>query len=117
MGTDPAGRDQAIAILLLEDLHEIFNKASDVDLGSGQTVRRLTTRQVIGRLEELEDRPWQSYLHGRKLNGQQLAALLRPFGITPKVLWFPKATSSARGYENTEFTDVFKRYLGAGEDS
>jgi putative DNA primase/helicase len=111
-GANPEDGERSIAILLLEDLFGLFEDAPDIDFGSGQTERRLTTAQILGELNELEDQPWQSFKHGRPLNGQELATILRPFDIRPTVLWFNNIGGSMRGYRESDFVDVFKRYLG-----
>jgi Protein of unknown function (DUF3631) len=88
---------------------------------------RIETKTLIGGLCGDEERPWQShnvqdtaksgyindnsskYSYG--ISDRQIAALLRDFGIKPKMMRFPGAEKPMRGYERAPFEDAWSRYL------
>ena len=57
----------------------------------------------------MEDRPWPEFKRGQPLSSTQLARLLKPFGIRPKVVRIGAGTP--RGYTLQAFLDAFARYL------
>ena len=70
---------------------------------------------MIEALFELEESPWASFWEqdwkrgNTKGPAQRLAALLKPFGITPKTLKFADETE-AKGYSESDFEDSWTRY-------
>ena len=66
-------------------------------------------RGGVAALTKREDRPWPEWKHGQPLTTRQLAKLLAPFGIGPRVTW--SGSKSARGYQLQDFDDAFARYL------
>jgi hypothetical protein len=86
-------------LLLLADLREIFERLARP---------RLPSAVLIEELIQLEDRPWPEW-RGRGLSPTNLAYLLQPFGVKPKVRRLDRGT--ARGYELAELTPVFATYL------
>ena len=59
------------------------------------------------------DRPWTELRKGKELTGIRLADLLRPYGVRPRTIWIGE--SSAKGYLEEDFTEVFRRYLSKAE--
>ena len=87
-------------IALLSTLRAIF-RALRTD--------RLATAEIVDLLPNGEDGPWDSYHHGRPITANDVAGLLRPFGIRPGTLRFGQTT--AKGYLLGDFQDAFARYL------
>jgi putative DNA primase/helicase len=96
-GEEPA---QSLGELVLFELRGIFAEDESNRLPSGY---------VVDSLSALEDRPWATFDRGRPITPQQLAQLLRPFGIRPRTIRF--ADTTAKGYYLGDCTDAFKRYL------
>jgi putative DNA primase/helicase len=93
--------DTSPAIQLLADLRAVFR-----DL----TADRLSSKQVVQSLTAMEDRPWPEWRKGKPLTENQLAKLLKPFGVGPKVIRL-KDGSTPRGYLLSDLKDAFARYL------
>jgi putative DNA primase/helicase len=87
---------------LLGDIRAIFNQVR---------AARLFTDDLLSRLCERDDRPWREWRQGNRLTAVQLAGLLKPFGIGPKMMRL--GDNIGRGYELTCFADAFGRYLPA----
>ncbi|MDN5941572.1 MAG: DUF3631 domain-containing protein [Nitrospira sp.] len=98
--TDTDG--ESIGIQLLDDIRASF--AIDKQ-------DRITSRALCVRLAKLEERPWQTSLHGRPITPAQLARLLRSFEIRSQDIWVGSPPKSAKGYVREAFDQVFKRYL------
>jgi len=92
--------DDGVAVQLLADLRDLFDRGA---------VERLTSAQVVTSLAQMEERPWPEWRHGQPITPRQIASLLKPFGIRPKVLRVGAATP--RGYEIGDLADAFSRYL------
>ncbi len=90
---------------LLADIREAFEER-----GPG----RLLTEDLLQDLRAREDRPWGEWRGGHPLSAVQLARLLKPFGVRPRL--FRTGPKVARGYEPESFADAFSRYL-PGEPS
>jgi putative DNA primase/helicase len=89
---------------LLRDLARIFDECG---------ARRIETRIILQDLAQREDSPWPTYSQGRPITREQLARLLKPFGIRP-VKWASKGPQREfhRGYTLTDLRDAFGRYAG-----
>jgi hypothetical protein len=80
-----------------------------------QNLTRIKTSSLIEALFEIEESPWASFWEqdwkrgNTKGPAQRLAALLKPFGITPKTLKFADETE-AKGYSESDFEDSWTRY-------
>ncbi len=57
----------------------------------------------------MEDRPWAEWRRGKPLTKNQLAGLLKPFGVGSKGIRLADETTP-RGYLH-DLTDAFSRYL------
>ena len=92
--------DLSVGVILLGDIRKIF-----------QTIRtdRIPTEDLINALKWMDDRPWAEWRGRQGISPSQLAHLLKPYGISPKVLKFQDW--SARGYLRIDFEDAFNRYL------
>ena len=76
-----------------------------------EQVGKITTKNLIYSLCEDEEKRWATYNNGKPLTPRQLANLLAPYGIKPKTVRF--GNNTPKGYEITQFVDVFARYLVA----
>ena len=94
--------DDAIGVMLLEDIRQIFE-----DDGSD----KLFSENLVTALHTLEERPWSEWgQHQRKpMSKTQLAGLLRPFEIRSKDVRI--GTEKAKGYTKDDFADAWARYL------
>jgi hypothetical protein len=85
--------------ILFEDIREIFTDRE-----------RISSKDLVEELLKMEDRPWPEYKRGRPLTINQLARLLKPYGISPKTIRMsPEKT--AKGFLKMDFEDMFRRYL------
>jgi hypothetical protein len=104
-GHDPAA-DPSTGVLLLGHVLEAFMDAKD---------DRLRTADLLRALVDREDGPWAEWWAGDVAKGEtkgpaaKLAKMLKPYGVKPKVLDFPKG--KARGYELEAFDEAATRYL------
>jgi len=87
----------SLGIRLLADLREVFGDA-----------KALPTEQILHRLQELPESPWNS-LGGKPLDDRRLAARLRKYEVRPKVIRV--GDSTPRGYERSDLLDAWRRYL------
>jgi Protein of unknown function (DUF3631) len=99
-GAEPDGAEVS-GVLLLGDLRELF--------AQGPT-EVLFTAEILDLLWSREDRPYSEYQHGRKMTASQLAALLRPFGITTNQT-VRRGPKTGKGYKAKDFADAWARYL------
>ena len=73
---------------------------------------RLSSSDLVEALHELEGRPWAEYGKSRKpISQNQLARLLKPLGIGTEVI--REGDKTPRGYQLSQFDDVFARYLSS----
>jgi len=89
---------------LLRDIWEILQNVNGDAIPS---------KELIDKLNALEDRPWSTYHKGSPLNGNGLARLLKAFEISSKTIRFGDKT--AKGYEIDSFNDAVTRYLDVTE--
>lgn len=85
---------------LLSDIHDAF---------ATKKTARFRTVELLKALTDDEELGWATYNRGRPLTARQLAKLLTVYGIHPKTVRFGKETP--KGYELSQFEDVFVRYL------
>jgi hypothetical protein len=89
---------------LLRDIRDIFR---------ARAVDHISTQDL---LLDLNERPeWSGWNGGKGLRADQLARMLKPFGIRPAVLRLTSENKSenktVRGYRQADFTDAWNRYL------
>jgi len=102
--------EEDVAVILLTDIHAIFNT-----LG----VDRITSAALVDALIELDDGLWHDWRGPKddrpphKLSQAELALLLRPFAIRPRTVW-PVArqpeSRSRRGYLRSQFEVAWRSY-------
>ncbi len=95
-----ASNDESARTQLLSDIQSLFTERDTPFLPS---------EDVVLHLVGLEERPWAEWGKGKPLSKCQLAKLLRPFGIRPRVQRVRSETP--RGYVAADFEDAFARYL------
>lgn len=88
-------------VMLLQDIHDLFNT---------KETEKLSSAAIVEALADMEERPWPEYGRaGKPITKKQLAGALAPFQIKPKQIWVNGCNE--RGYEIDQFADVFSRYL------
>ncbi len=97
---EQAAREISVGIALLEDLRGLFSSAGKTRLGS---------EDILAQLHVMEERLWPDWKNRGPISAQQMAGLLRPFGISP-VKWKSDGVTH-RGYRQADFADAFSRYL------
>lgn len=86
--------------MLLSDIQAIFD-AHDSN--------KISSADLVSKLIQDKDRPWCEIKYGRPMTQNGLATVLKIYGIKPKVIRINGSTP--RGYELSQFTDSFARYL------
>jgi putative DNA primase/helicase len=85
---------------LLADIRAAFDEAkSDV----------LSSADLVGKLTAEPDSQWAEWRSGKPITQNQLARLLKPFGIAPGQVWITPDRQS-RGYRRDHFKDAWVRY-------
>ena len=98
--SDPgAAQNSAHGEMLLQDIQGILRE---------KDAKVIESAKLVAALGEMEDRPWPTLFSGRTITKARLAALLRPFGIAPKLLRVGEMVF--RGYVAADFKDAFERY-------
>jgi len=92
--------DESAAAMVLEDIHTLFRERG---------ANRFASADIVDALAKMEERPWPEWRQGKPITQRQLARLLAPFGIKPKLIKF--SSDSARGYKFDQFADSFTRYI------
>jgi putative DNA primase/helicase len=94
--------DDAIGVMLLADIRQLFE-----DDGSD----KLFSEDLVKALHALEERPWSEWGQQQRkpMSKTQLAGLLRPFDIRPTTVDI--ASMKAKGYHKADFADAWERYL------
>jgi putative DNA primase/helicase len=86
--------------MLLADIKAAFdNKATD----------RFSSIEICEALAAMEGRPWAEWKVGKPLTPNQLARLLKPFGVIPDSVRI--GTRTPKGYYRHQFDEVWRRYL------
>jgi hypothetical protein len=71
------------------------------------------TREVVGWLNRLDERPWWELRRSNEVTDVWLAQKLKPYGITPKMVWMNG--EQGRGYTMEQCEETFKRYIPRAE--
>jgi hypothetical protein len=95
--------DVSLGIRLLTDIHTVF-AADD----------KLATVTLLERLNALDEAPWGN-LRGKPLDARGLARRLSRYDVRPKSVRL--ADDVAKGYERSDFEDVWGRYLSLAHTS
>jgi putative DNA primase/helicase len=100
--------DSNLPLMLLADIRAVF--------GAGDGADRISSRTLVERLVELDDRPWAEIGRARKpLTENMLGRLLRTFrdrNLRSSTIRFAD-DSKAKGYYRAAFDDAFARWLSA----
>ena len=98
-----APRDtESIGPMLLADIKVAFEE---------KTLDRLASAEICDALTSMEGRPWADWKAGKPLTPNQLARLLKPFGIHSDSVRIGGKTP--KGYYLNNFTEAWNRYLAA----
>ena len=90
--------------MLLADIREIFDEMGDTHVPSAE---------LVGRLSEMEERPWPEWRQGKPMTAPQLARALAPFGVRPANI--RRGMEVVKGYRREHFEEAWTRYLPAKE--
>ena len=91
--------DDSIGLRLLADLRVVFTE---------KNVDRISTEKLIEALCEIEESPWATWHKGNPISPTKVAALLKPYGVKPKL--YRDGSDRSRGYERA----AFERTRGSG---
>ncbi len=106
LAAQEASQDESTGVLLLKDLRALFERKEN------KNDKRLGTAFILEELAKLDDRPWPEYRRGEPITAQQLASILKRFGIKPRLARRRGKDNPARGYRRRDFVDAFARYTG-----
>jgi hypothetical protein len=95
--------DESVGIRLLADIRRAYGEFD---------TERLSSKQLLAFLNELEDAPWGEWQAGKPLTAIGLAKLLKPYDVRPRSIRLDDGTT-AKGYLLEQFDDPFSRYLSA----
>lgn len=101
--TPKKAEDDDYGVKLLADIKEIFGVRECV-----------SSADVVVALNEMEERPWPGFFHGKGISAQCMATMLGKYGIKPKT---HRSLGSKRGYKQEQFLDGWGRYLPETADS
>jgi hypothetical protein len=87
----------SLGLRLLADLRTVFG-----------TEDKLPTEKILRALHVMDEAPWGD-LRGRPMTDRDLAKLLKPYEIKPKLVKI--AGEVSRGYQRTDLHDAWLRYL------
>jgi hypothetical protein len=108
-------REEDVPVLLLRSIREVFDA-----LGTD----RITGKALLEALHRLEEAGWSEFTGVKgdrpphKLRNSELRAMLRMFGIAPRVVWPAKGVlgdRSGRGYHREDFEAVWRAYCEGDE--
>ena len=86
---------------LLGDIKVVFD-----DKGAD----KLSSQVIIDELAKMEDRPWPEWRSDKPITQRQLAAQLKPFGITPNTIRLD-SNATPKGYTRAQFQNAWSRHL------
>lgn len=92
--------DEAVGVMLLEDIRELFTERKTANVFS---------EALVNYLDGLDHRPWAEWNKGKPITKNQVARLLRSFRVKPKNVRIGAVIK--KGYEHEQFEDAFSRYL------
>lgn len=92
---------ESLRVNLLSDIQQVF--------ASEWSCERMFTKDMITALQQMSERPWPEVCRGKPINERWLARNLAAFGIHSKTLRI--GDERAKGYELSDFSDAFERYL------
>jgi len=74
----------------------------------------VSSADIVAALNEMEERPWPGYFHGKGISAQCMATMLGKYGIKPRTR---RSLGNKRGYKQEQFLDDWERYLPEPDDS
>jgi putative DNA primase/helicase len=90
---------ESLRVMLLADIKQVF------------TGERMFSKDLVEQLVELKERPWPEICRGKPITARWLASTLAHFRIHSGNIWDGEKQEQAKGYERTQFNDVFARYV------
>ncbi|MDP2805346.1 MAG: DUF3631 domain-containing protein [Gallionellaceae bacterium] len=87
--------------------NELLADIRDAFIAKGAT--KLSTADLIGVLCADEEKAWATAYRGGRITPRNLSDMLDKYGIAPKTIRI--GTQVPKGYELSQFTDAFARYL------
>jgi putative DNA primase/helicase len=100
-----SSNELSISSELLESIKEIFEKRS---------IYKIHTTDLVADLCKEEESPWLTYNRGKSISPAQIRKYLASYEIKSKDIRVGHTTK--RGYELSQFEDVFSRYLSPPPD-
>jgi putative DNA primase/helicase len=85
---------------LLADIRDVFES---------KNITKISTSDLIAALVADDEKSWATYNRGREISFRQIATRLAGYGIKSKTIRLKYET--AKGFEASQFEDVFARYL------
>jgi hypothetical protein len=67
------------------------------------------SRDLVAGLNARVERPWMVLRRGKEVTERWLSQQLGPYGLRPRTIWIGDV--SAKGYMQSEFLEVFRRYV------
>lgn len=103
-------RDAAVTLQTNRDPAESLATRLLVDIKKVFTTDKMLTKDLVAKLNDLDESPWGEWAGGKGISSSQLVNRLRPFAIKSKAL---RASDDGRGrgFELAQFTPIFDRYL------
>jgi hypothetical protein len=112
-GDWPERAEQACLALTSEDPdddHEGTRLLADLKLIWPESETSLHTIEILRRLHQLEESPWEQWGHkGEPLNAENMAALLKPYGVKSTNVRLDGA--QRKGYHRNDLVDAWRRYV------
>ena len=97
------GDGESARVQLLADLRAMFD---------GEPSGVLFTKEILADIVKRDDRPWSEWKNGKPITARQVAALLKPLGITTNQT-VRRGIDHDKGYRCKDMEDAFERYLPA----
>lgn len=93
--------NQSAGMMLLNDIQNLFDDEPMRE--------KITSADLLKKLCELEDRPWNEWSKGKPITTNKVAKYLKPFGVSPMSV--RDGYKNAKGYKKEDFDDAFSRYI------
>jgi putative DNA primase/helicase len=100
ISTGGEGDNLTIGAELLADIQEVFE---------AKRVERVSTADLIETLIADDEKPWATYSRGKPISPRQVTKRLKEYGICSKNIRV--GYEVRKGFEKSQFLDVFARYL------
>lgn len=100
--SDGEGSTQTIGTEFLTDVYRVMQEKSG---------KSISTEGLIAALCTDKERRWATYDHGKPITAKQVAGILKEYGIRSKNVRVEKEKGVVKGFDESNFEDVFARYL------